>query len=217
MLLPASLVNGFAVRATSPSPAAQLTLELAFAPNAATLALGDVAGAVVIVQVDAQSRARVSVQLGAAATSLAFARDGRQLAAADARGGITLVATADGDIGGIVRHWSQPIRWLEFGPDASALLVATDSWAHALAATPALVPLYSKLVVWPASSPAFIAVSGTSLRFAGVETGGVLASGIVDMAAPAAAADASALVARDWSTALKLVLNDTGEPVPLDP
>ena len=30
-------------------------------------------------------------------------------------------------------------------------------------------------------------------------------------------ADASALVARDWSAALALQLNDNGDPVPFDP
>jgi hypothetical protein len=190
---------------------------LAFAPDAALLAVGDATGAVVIVGVAPDARERVSVQLGAAATSLAFAPNGRRLAAADAGGAITLIATVDGRVEGTARHWSQPIRWLEFGPENNALLVATDAWLHALAATPALPPTYSKLVLLPASSTALIAVSGTAVRFAGVETDGAFASGIVDVAAPAnAAATAAELAARDWSAAVALRLNDNGEPVPVE-
>ena len=72
-------------------------------------------------------------------------------------------------------------------PDGGALLVATDAWLHALAATPALAHAHSKLVLWPASSTALTAVSGTAVRFAGVETNGALASGIIDIAAPGSA------------------------------
>ena len=50
--------------------------------------------------------------------------------------------TAAGNVEGTARHWSQPIRWLEFSPTAARLLVATDAWLHALAATtPALAPV----------------------------------------------------------------------------
>ena len=61
---------------------------------------------------------------------------------------------AAGAVEGSARHWSQPIRWLEFSPDGSALFVATDAWLHALAAaTPTLAPVHSRLVVWPAATP----------------------------------------------------------------
>jgi WD40 repeat protein len=191
---------------------------LAFAPDAVSLAVGDATGAVVIAGLAPDAGERVSVQLGAAATSLAFTPDGRRLAAGDAGGVITFIATADGDVEGTARHWSQPIRWLESAPDGNALLVATDAWLHVLAAIPALAPTHSKLMLLPASSTALIAVSGTAVRFAGVETNGALVSGIIDVAAPAnAAASAAELVARDWSAALALRLNDDGEPVPVDP
>jgi hypothetical protein len=98
------------------------------------------------------------------------------------------------------------------------LLAATDAWLHALAATPSLTPVHSKLVVWPAASTAFAAVSDTVVRFAGVETSGVLAAGLVDVTtAPSAPADAAAFVGRDWSGVFALRLNDNGEPVPTAP
>ncbi len=196
---------------------------VAFAPDSARLAVGDAAGGIVIAPLAAEARDRTTVRLGAAATSLAFAPDGRRLAAATADGAIALLAAADGEVESIVRHWSQPIRWLEFSADGGTLLVATDAWLHALAATPAsrptLAPAHSKLVVWPASSAVLTAVSATTVRFAGVDSGGALASGIIDLTAlpSAVTADASALVARDWSALLELRLNDNGDPVPFDP
>jgi WD40 repeat protein len=190
---------------------------LAVAPDAAWLAVGD-AGGVVIAPLAGDGRDRVTVRLGATVTSLAFSPDGRRLAAATADGAIALVAVADGDLEGTVRHWSQPIRWLQFSPDAASLLVATDAWLHALAATPALAPVHSKLVVWPASEHVLNAVSATTVAFAGVEAGGALASGVIDLTAlpTSVIPDASTLVARDWSELLALRLNDNGDPVPLD-
>ena len=54
---------------------------------------------------------------------------------------------------------------------------------------------------------------------AGVEAGDVLASGIIDLAAPLGpvTAAASALVTRDWPTILGVRLNDNGDPVPFEP
>jgi WD40 repeat protein len=186
---------------------------LALAADGAVLAAGDDAGSVTIARLGQSSRA--TAQLGAAATSLAFVPGEDRLAAADAGGGVTLVA-ADGEVEGSARRWTQPVRWLQFDPAGDALLAATDAWAHALSATADLSPVHSKLVVWPAASTALAAVSATTVRFAGVEAGGVLASGAVDLsAAPAPApADAAAFVTRDWSAIFGLRLNDNGEPVP---
>jgi hypothetical protein len=76
----------------------------------------------------------------------------------------------------------------------------------------------SKLVVWPASSTVLTAVSASVVGFAGVEAGGVLAVGDIDLGAPAVATDdAAELVGRDWSAAFALRLNDNGDPVPLEP
>lgn len=184
---------------------------LAFASDGAVLAVGDAAGAVVIARLGQRSRA--TVQLAAAVTALAFVPGEDRFAAADAGGGITLI-TADGEVEGSARRWTQPVRWLQFTYDGDALLAATDVWAHTLTATPELSPVHSKLVVWPSASTALAAASATTLRFAGVETGGVLASGTVDISsAPATQADVSALVTRDWSAVFGLRLNDNGEPI----
>ena len=206
-------------RVTAEVEAEGLVTALAFAPDSARVAVGDATGAVVIAALASDERERVTVRLAAAVTALAFAPDGSRLAAADAGGAIVLVRAQGGDFEGTAHRWSQPIRWVEFTADGGALLVATDAWLHALAATPALVPTHSKLVVWPASSTALSAVSATVARFAGVDAGGLLASGDIDLAAPssAGAADASALVARDWSAVFALRLNDNGDPVPFDP
>jgi hypothetical protein len=159
----------------------------------------------------------VTVRLDAAVTSLAFSPDGTRLAAADSGGAITRIAPSTAAVEGTVRHWSQPILWLEWSPDGGALLVATDSWTHSLAA-PELGPRYSKLAAWPASSTARVAISGNVVGFAGVTEGAVV-SGTIELAAAAddVGADATALVAREWNTVFALRLNDKGEPVPFDP
>jgi WD40 repeat protein/subtilisin-like proprotein convertase family protein len=192
---------------------------LAFAPDSGRIAVGDSAGELVIARVAAEARGGVTARLDASITALAFAPDGRRLAAADAGGAIALLAADEARVETSARHWSGPIRWLEVSADGESLLVATDAWLHALATTPGLPPTSSKLFSWPASSTALTAASATTVRFAGVEAAGVLASGIVDLAAAprAVTTEASALVARDWPAALGLRLNDNGDPVPLEP
>jgi WD40 repeat protein len=189
-----------------------------FAPDAASVAVGDAAG-VVHVAPFADSRERATVRLGAAPTSLAFTPDGSRLAAGEAGGAITLIATAAGTEEGTARYWSQPLRWLEFSPDGSALLAATDVWLHSLDATTlALAPVHSELVAWPAANTVLTAISSTVVGFAGVATDGSLASGVLDLAAPTdGAVDVAALAERDWSAAFALRLNDNGEPMPFDP
>jgi len=191
---------------------------LVFAPDSARIAIGDALGAVVIAALAADTRGRMTARLEAAVTSLAFAPDGNRLAVADASGAVALLAADNARVESSAHHWAQPVRWLGFGSDGTSLLVATDAWLHSLATTPSLPPLHSKLFSWPASSTALTAVSTTAVGFAGVETGGVLASGVVDLSLPPASvtADAAALVSRDWTTALGVRLNDNGDPVPLD-
>jgi len=191
---------------------------LAFAPDSARIAIGDAMGAVVIAALAADARDRTTARLEAAITSLAFAPDGNRLAVADASGAVALLAADNGRVESSAHHWSQPVRWLGFGSDGGSLLVATDAWLHSLATTPGLPASHSKLFAWPASSTALTAVSTATVGFAGVEAGGVLASGVVDLAAPPASvtADASALVTRDWSAALGMRLNDNGDPAPFD-
>ncbi len=191
---------------------------LAFAPDGVSIAVGTTTGTVVLA-LAATGAERASVRLGADVTSLAFTPDGSRLAVGDASGTITLLATSAGNSQGSVRHWSAPIRWLEFSRDGSALLAATDAWVHALAVmTPALEPFASKLVAWPAAGTVRAAISATSIGFAGIAVDGSLRSGVLDLtAAPVGAADTAALVARDWTAVFALRLNDNGEPVPFDP
>ncbi|RPI60892.1 MAG: hypothetical protein EHM50_06610 [Lysobacterales bacterium] len=130
------------------------------------------------------------------------------------------VAVAAGEVEANARHWPHPLRWVEFSPDGTALLAATDAWVHALAATaPALPPNHSRLVVWPASSVVSTAISPSVVGYAGVEIDGTVVSHIVDFAAAPSAPsdDPSALVGRDWPAAFGLRLNDNGDPVPFDP
>jgi WD40 repeat protein len=191
---------------------------LAFAPDSARIAVGDATGGVVIAALASEARERVTARLDSSVTSLAFTPDGRRLAAADAGGAIVLLAADDARVETSAHHWRGPIRWLEVSGDGVSLLVATDAWLHALATTPGLPPTRSKLFSWPASSTALTAVSATSVGFAGVDLAGVLASGVIDLTAASrgVTTEASALVARDWPTALALRLNDNGEPVPLE-
>jgi WD40 repeat protein/subtilisin-like proprotein convertase family protein len=190
---------------------------IAFAPDGATIAVADATGAVVVAPFGAGRR--TTVRLTAAAVALAFAPDGNRLAVADASGAITLVAAASGETEGEVRLSAHPIRWLEYSPDGSTLLVATDAWLHALAAaTPALEPRLSKLVEWPAAATVTTTISATTVGFAGVAIDGSLVSRVLDLATVEPATVAAApLVARDWAAAFALRLNDNGEPVPLDP
>ena len=190
---------------------------LAFAPDSARIAVGDATGAVVITALASEARDRTMARLDAAVTSLVFAPDGNRLAVADAGGALALLTADNARVETSAHHWSQPVRWLEFAADGGSLLVATDAWLHSLAATRGLPPTYSRLFTWPASSTALTALSATAVAFAGVEAGGALESGVIDLAAPPPQdANASALVAREWSTALGLRLNDNGDPLPFD-
>jgi WD40 repeat protein/subtilisin-like proprotein convertase family protein len=190
---------------------------IAFAPSTAVIAVADAAGNVILAPLATGRRA--TVRLAAAPVALAFAPDGTRLAIGDTDGTITLVDTESGESEGNARRGSQPIRWLQFSPDGTTLVVATDVWLHALAAgTPALVATQSRLLRWPAAATVATAISATAIAFAGLATDGSLVSGVVDLVAiEPPADDSAALVARDWSAALALRLNDNGEPVPIDP
>lgn len=198
--------------------AAGTVTALAFAPDGAGVAVGDATGVVVLAPFDG-SRERASVQLAAEPTALAFTPDGSRLAAGDAGGAITLIATALGTSEGAVRRWSQPLRWLEFSPDGTALLAATDAWLHSLATETAELPaVQSALVEWPSAGTVWTALTATAVAVAGIAADGSLLATTIDLAAPSAtAADFAPLVARDWSAPLALRLNDNGEPVPFDP
>jgi hypothetical protein len=156
---------------------------------------------------------RAAVQLGAPAAALAYTLDGATLAVGDAGGGVVL-AGANGDVR-MQRQFVQPIRWLGFAADGT-LLVASDSWLHALDAQ--LEPLHGKLVSLPPIAR-FAALRATVVRIIGVSSNGSLVSLDIDLAAPApdAPADVPALVARNWPAALGLRLDDNGAPVPFDP
>lgn len=190
---------------------------IAFAPGGSSVAAGDDTGAVVLAPLDGSRPA--SLRLDSAVTSLAFTPDGSRFAAGDARGAITLIATATATNEGTVRRWSQPLRWIEFSPDGASLLAATDAWLHSLATeTAALAAVHSELAVWPSAGTVWAALSATSVASAGIAADGSLLTATVDLAASSeAAADPAPLVARDWSTAFALRLNDNGEPVPFDP
>jgi hypothetical protein len=187
---------------------------IAFAPSGAAIAVADAAGGLTVAPL-AGGRG-TAVRLAAGATALAFAPDSSRLAVGDIMGTITLVDAASGESAGTARHWSQPIRWLDWSPDGNVLLVATDAWLHALS-TPELAATHSKLVVWPAAAAVATAISATAIGFAGVATDSSLVSGVLDLAATEAWPDAQALAARDWTAALALRLNDNGEPVPFAP
>ena len=189
---------------------------LSFAPDSARIAIGDARGAVVIAALEPEARDRVTARLDAAVTSLAFAPDGSRLAAGDASGALALLTANNARVETSAHHWSRPIRWLELEGDGGSLLVATDAWLHSLAAAPGLPATHSKLFSWPASSTALTAISSTAVAFAGVEAGDVLASGVIDLAAPPGPVTpaASALVTRDWPAILGVQLNDNGDPAP---
>jgi WD40 repeat protein len=211
----ATVADGRVIRELN---AASSVTAIAFAPDGASIAVGERDGRVVVAALDS-SRERASARLEAAATSLAFTPDGSRLAAGDAGGAITLIDTALGTTEGSVRRWSQPVRWLEFSADGSTLLAATDSWLHSLATeTAALAPLHSELVVWPSSGAVRTPLSATTVAVAGIAVDGSVVSATLDLAAADdSLADAAPLVARDWTGVFALRLNDNGEPVPFEP
>jgi subtilisin-like proprotein convertase family protein len=186
---------------------------LEMALGTAALAIGAATGEVTLVA-RAGAGPSDTARLPAAAAALAYAADGALLAAGDAGGGVTLF---DADADALAtRRFVQPVRWLGFGADGSMLLVATDSWLHAL--DKELAPVHSALVSLPQLAR-FAPLSATAVRVVGVGNGGDLLAADIDLAAPPAPApaDVADLLARDWRAALGLRLDDNGAPVPFDP
>ena len=194
----------------------ELTVEgvvtaLRFAPSTRVLAVADSSGAVTF----AGGAGGRAAQLGAAATALAFAPDGTRLVVGDAAGAIRFIGVDDAALGAVARQWLGPIRWLEFSADGRVLFVGTNEWLHALdATTPALEPAFSRLLPPLPTSAVASPVSASIVRFTGFDSSGVLTATNFDLAgAPdAAPSDGAVLVARDWSAALGLTLDDDGEP-----
>jgi subtilisin-like proprotein convertase family protein/WD40 repeat protein len=177
------------------------------------LAIGDASGTIALVSLsDAQ---RVVARLEAATTALTYTADGASLAAGDANGGVTVVDVAAADARA-TRRFAQSVRWLGFD-SAGMLLVATDTWLHALDAA-TLAPLASKFVALPQMA-SFVALSSEMVRVVGVSADGEIAATDIDIESPPSTVppDAAALVARDWSAALGLRLDDNGAPITFDP
>jgi WD40 repeat protein len=202
---------------------AEITLQgaaraMAFAPDAASVAIGDDTGTVTIAPFE-PARARVVAAFDTAVTAVTFAPDGARLAVGDAAGIVRLLAPADGAQTAATAGWPQPVRWLDFSPDGAVLLAATDAWLHALSVTAtALEPLHTKLVQLPSAPRTAAAISASVTRVVGLDANRALGVVELDLAATAAASDSySPLVVKDWATALALQLDDNGDPVPFDP
>ena len=186
---------------------------LAFAPEGATLAIGDATGTVTIVPLEGAGREIMTQAMGPI-TALAFApRGGAQLAVADASG-VRLVRAADGTAIGAPRTLSQRVRSLDFDADGGMLLLATVDWLHALRADATLEPIASRFAPRPLATSMW-AGEGMQLHFAEIGVDGVAAITRMDLAASPVAAPGQAR--HDWAGALGLMLDDRGQPAPFDP
>jgi hypothetical protein len=192
---------------------------LAFSADASAIAIGDAAGTLSLAVLVAPRQAWTA-QLGAAVTTLAFAPNGERLAVGDATGSVRLLQSGDGSAAGPTRTVSRPIRWLDFSSDGSVLLLASDAWLHALAATsPALEPMHSRLAPRRVWQGALAAGRGSQVRLLGWDDRGALGVVALDLATlpEADAALAAPQPERNWPAALALRLDDNGEPTPFDP
>jgi hypothetical protein len=78
---------------------------------------------------------------------------------------------------------SRPVRWLDFSTDGSVLLLASDAWLHALAATsPALEPMHSRLAPRRVWQGALAAGRGSQVRLLGWDDRGALGVVALDLA-----------------------------------
>ena len=195
-------------------PTSARVTALAFAPDGATLAIGDATGKVTIARLDGAA-SEITTQAMAAITALAFAPDGAQLAVADAGGAVRLVRAADGTAIGAPRNLPQPVRSLDFAADGSALLLATVDWLHALRADATLEPIASRFAARPLALSALAAGDGLQLKFAEIGADGVAAVRPFDLAAPPVAAASQGR--RDWPAVLGSKLDDRGQPARFDP
>jgi len=192
---------------------------LAFAPNSATLAVGDGDGVRLVPVV--QARGEVSASPARAPiTSVAFAPSGELFASADADGNLRLVRVANGEALGAGRTLPSAVRWVGFGADGT-LLAATDGWVHSFAIGAAgLEPLHvRRLSLSQAPAPAFAAVGPERARVTGFDALGALQSFDLDLRLPldSALAPPAEVFQRDWPTVLGLMLDDAGEPVAVGP
>ena len=187
---------------------------LAFAPDGATLAIGDTTGTLTVVPLEGAGR-EITAQASGASTALAFARDGAKLAVADARGAVRLVRVADGALIGAPRTLPQRVLALDFDADGGALLLATVDWLHALRADASLEPIASRFAPRPLAKQGLAAGEGMQLRVVEIGADGAPAAREFDLSAsPVVAAGQNR---HDWPAALGLTLDDKGQPAPFDP
>ena len=165
-----------------------------------------------------------SIADGTVAVDIAFAAHGALTSVAFAPGGDVAAGTADGTVQiwrrggqtlGAARTLPSAVRWLGFGSDG-VLLAATDHWLHSLAIGPAgLEPVHSRPAPGSAAAARGFAAAGEErVRVLGFDPRGRLRRADVDLAAPEAAAAPPEVLSRDWSAALGLKLDDSGEVVP---
>jgi WD40 repeat protein len=185
---------------------------LAFAPNSATLAIGQRDGTLRIVDLSGGERA---ISAGGPLASVAYAPGGAYIATATEQGVVQLRSAAGDEIG-MAHMLPSAARWIGFGSDDS-LFAATDRWLHAFAAKSVGVELVRSrpLSLSPAASRGYVAFGAERALVGGFDASGSLRRVEVDLSEieTPSSSPSPELLARDWTTVLGLHLDDSGEPV----
>ncbi len=198
---------------TAEIPVNGAAVGVAFAPDAAVLAIGDSAGNVYIGEPGGAMAIR-SARAQGAVRALAFTPDGRWLVSGDDAGSVQLWDALTLEPIGQPYSFLHPVRWLRFTPDGLTLLVQTDHWMHRVATSGAQLQVLESRMMAPGveAGAAPLTADGMRVRLISGRTSGRIALHEVAMERPAAlSADFEpALLERDWAAALGLTIGPMG-------
>ncbi|HEU4617021.1 MAG TPA: proprotein convertase P-domain-containing protein, partial [Gammaproteobacteria bacterium] len=199
---------------TAELPVNGTALAVDIAPDSMHWAVGDSAGNVFFGKADGAAPLG-SVRAQGPVDAIAFGPDGALLASGDETGTVEIWDTRRFEAEGERHGFPNPVRWVGWSADGRHLLIQTDQWLHrAELVNGDMRVVDSRLLdVGIEAGAALETPDGGRLRLIGGRGTGHLALIDLDLSAPAAQPlpTESPLLARDWSAALGLRIDESGQ------
>jgi WD40 repeat protein len=185
-------------------------LSVAFSPDAELVAIGDTAGNIFFGE-PSGTGPLLSARAQAAVTALAISPDSARMVSGDDAGNLQLWDTVASETATATYLFQEPVSWVDFSRDGSAIYARSGGWAHELRmSTDGLSVVASHLLPIGVGAGAMPAVIGSdSIRWLAGPTINEPSYADLPMrsAAATALAASSPQLSRDWPSILGLELD----------
>jgi hypothetical protein len=192
-------------------------LAVAFAPGSSLAAVGDSAGNIIFARPGSSDLRAVRSQ--SAVTALGFSADASHLASGGRDGTLMLWDTSTAAPIGAPRHFSDPVRWLQWLDEGAPVAVVSGSWLHLVEQVDAAATAVTGSRLLPEAlrgAETFSRLGDGRIFGMALAGRGMLDQAVLDPAVPPVAD--TTLPERDWSRVLGLRLDtETGAITAPDP